>query len=58
MESHNDEVPKLVIQAYQRLVRLNLELHKPAVEKWLHSEDSNPELKEMLLNLPCLGQIH
>lgn len=58
MESNNDEIPKAVMQAYQKLVRLNLELHKPEVEQWLHSDDSQPELKEMLENLPCLGEIH
>jgi hypothetical protein len=58
MEIHSEDVPQAVIQAYEKLVKLNLELHKPEVEKWLHSDDSQPELKEMLLNLPCLGQIY
>lgn len=58
MEQQSNEIPVTVIQAYQRLVQLNLELHKPEVEQWLHSEDAEPALREMLAHLPCLGQIH
>jgi hypothetical protein len=57
MEAYTPEVPEAAIQAYHRLVQLNLELHKPEVEKWLHSEEAEPALKEMLVNVPCLGQI-
>jgi hypothetical protein len=57
MEAFTPEVPEAAIQAYHRLVQLNLELHKPEVEKWLHSEEAEPALKEMLVNVPCLGQI-
>jgi len=57
MEAFTTQVPEAVIQAYQRLVQLNLELHKPEVAQWLHSEDAEPALKEMLENVPCLGQI-
>ena len=58
MEAFTTQVPEAVIQAYQRLVQLNLELHKPEVEQWLHSEEAEPALKEMLVNVPCLGEIH
>ena len=46
------------MEAYQLLIHLNLELHKPEIRAWLHSEESAPELREMLENLPCLGETH
>jgi hypothetical protein len=58
VETYNDDIPPAVIQAYQKLLKINFELHKPEVRAWLHSEDSQPELKEMLENLPCLSEIH
>ena len=58
MQTYTTQVPEAAILAYQRLIQLNLELHKPEVEEWLHSEDAEPALKEMLANVPCMGQIH
>ncbi len=52
------QTPEAVILAYQRLVQLNLELHKPEVEDWLHSKEAEPALAEMLVNVPCVGHIH
>lgn len=53
-----NQAPQAVILAYQRLVQLNLELYRPEVENWLHSEDAEPALKEILANVPCAGHIH
>ena len=52
------QVPEAVIQAFQRLVQLNLESHKPEVADWLHSEEAEPELKSLLENVPCSVTIH
>jgi hypothetical protein len=58
MEIVTTQVPEAAILAYQRLVQLNLELHKPEVTDWLHSEDAEPALKKMLENVPSLGHVH
>ena len=58
METTTNQAPQAAILAYQRLIQLNLELHKPEVEEWLHSEDAEPVLKEMLAYVPCAGHIH
>ncbi len=52
------QTPEAVILAYQRLVQLNLELHKPEVKNWLHSKEAEPALTVMLANVPCIGHIH
>ena len=52
------QTPEAIILAYQRLVQLNLKLHKPEVEDWLHSKEAEPALAEMLANVPCAGHIH
>ncbi len=58
METTTIQTPTAVILAYQRLLQLNLESHKPEVADWLHSEDAEPVLKEMLVNVPCVGRVH
>jgi len=58
MEAYTTQVPEAAMLAYQRLVQLNLELYKPEVTDWLHSEDAEPALKELLKNVPCLGHVH
>jgi len=58
MESLPADTPEAVILAYQMLVKLNLELHKPEVEQWLHSEEAEPALKKMLADVPCPVEIH
>jgi hypothetical protein len=55
---HTNQVPEAVIQAFKRLVQLNLESHKPEVADWLHSEDAEPELKALLEMVPCSPTFH
>jgi hypothetical protein len=50
--------PESIILAYQRLIQLNMESWKPEVADWLHSEDAEPVLKELLAVIPCVGSIH
>jgi hypothetical protein len=52
------QVPEAVIQAFRQLLQLNLESHKPEVADWLHSEESEPERKALLENVPCSITIH
>ena len=58
VETTTNQAPQAVILAYQQLIQLNLELYKPEVADWLHSEKAEPVLKEMLVNVPCAGNIH
>jgi hypothetical protein len=51
-------VPQEVIQAYKRLIQLNMESWKPEVNDWLHSEDAAPELAELLAAVPCSITMH
>lgn len=44
--------------AYQQLLQLNWESWKPEVADWLHSEDAEPVLKELLAAVPCPATLH
>ena len=44
--------------AYQQLMQLNLESWRPEVAEWLHSEDAEPVLKDLLVAVPCPRTIH
>ncbi len=46
------------VLAYQRLLQLNWESWKPEVAEWLHSEDAEPVLKELLVAVPCSATVH
>jgi len=46
------------VLAYQRLLQLNWESWKPEVADWLHSEDAEPVLKELLVAVPCSATLH
>ena len=58
MDLYSMQAQQAVLLAYRQLVQLNLTLHKPEVEAWLHSEEAEPALKDMLENVPCFGEIH
>jgi hypothetical protein len=51
-------LPDAAVHAYLRLIALNMTLWKPKVAEWLHSEDAEPELKELLAIVPCSPTIH
>jgi hypothetical protein len=51
-------LPDASIQAYLRLMALNLGSWKPQVAEWLHSEDAELELKELLAFVPCSPTVH
>ena len=51
-------LPDPRILAYMRLMELNLASWKPQVADWLHSEEAEPSLKELLAIVPCSPTIH
>jgi len=58
MEFTSHELPEEALQAWVELLQLNLTLHQPKVEAWLHSEEADPILKELLINVPCPAVIN
>jgi hypothetical protein len=46
-------VSEEMLQAYRRLIQLNLESWRPEVNDWLHSEEAEPELIKLLTIVPC-----
>ena len=46
------------LQAYKRLIQLNMESWKPEVTDWLHSAEAEPVLEELLAIVPCSGTVH
>jgi hypothetical protein len=51
-------LPAASIEAYRQLMALNLQLYKPEVVDWLHSEEAEPVLTQMLLYVPCSETLH
>jgi hypothetical protein len=51
-------LPDFAIHAYLRLMALNMAAWRPQVAEWLHSEDAEPQLKELLAVVPCSPTIH
>jgi hypothetical protein len=52
------ELPEAAIHAYLRLIELNLGSWKPQVAEWLHSEEAEAPLKELLAMVPCSPTVH
>ena len=50
--------PAAALLAYQQLMQLNLESWRPEVAEWLHSEEAEPVLKDLLVAVPCASTIH
>ena len=46
------------VQAYRELLQLNWDSWKPEVAEWLHSEDAEPVLKELLAAVPSPAVLH
>jgi hypothetical protein len=54
----NLELPEASIQAYLRLMELNLGSWKPHVAAWLHSQEAEEPLKHLLVMVPCSPTVH
>lgn len=52
------ELPDASIQAYLRLIELNLGAWRPHVAEWLHSPEAEAPLKELLILVPCSPTLH
>ena len=53
-----DNLANVIINAHLKLLALNFESWKPEVEKWLHSEEAEAPLQELLVHVPCSPTIH
>ena len=51
-------VPEAVVNAHFQLIAINLGSWKPEVEEWLHSEEAEPSLQQLLAHVPCVPAIH
>jgi hypothetical protein len=52
------ELPVASIEAYLRLMELNLGSWRPQVAAWLHSQEAEAPLKELLTMVPCSPTLH
>jgi hypothetical protein len=52
------EISQASIDAYLRLIALNLGSWQPKVSAWLHSQEAEAELKELLEMVPCSPTLH
>ncbi len=46
------------VYAWQQLFQLNMQLYKPEVTDWLHSDEAAPVLAHILVNVPCSHTLH
>ena len=53
-----EQLPEASIQAYLRLMELNLGSWRPQVAAWLHSQEAEAPLKELLTMVPCSPTLH
>ena len=53
-----ENIPVAAINAHFRLMQLNFQSWKPDVEKWLHSDEAEASLQELLMNVPCSPTLH
>jgi hypothetical protein len=51
-------IPAASVDAYRQLLALNLQMYKPEVADWLHSDEAEPVLMQILLNVPCSETVH
>jgi hypothetical protein len=52
------EFPPSAVHAYLKLVELNMASWKPDVAAWLHSDEAQLPLRELLENVPCSPTVH
>jgi hypothetical protein len=58
MDTTTVELTQASIEAYLRLIALNLGSWQPKVSAWLHSQEAEAELKELLEMVPCSPTLH
>ena len=52
------EFPAESIQAYLKLIELNMSGWKPQVAAWLHSDAAQMPLQQLLAVVPCSPTLH
>ena len=53
-----EPINAVAAQAYLELVALNMRLWRPEVANWLHSEDAESSLRQLLAAVPCPPTVH
>ena len=51
-------IPEAAINAHFQLIAINLGSWKPEVEEWLHSEEAEGPLQQLLAHVPCPPTLH
>jgi len=51
-------LPPASVQAYRQLIELNFQSWKPEVTEWLHSDQAESVLTDLLANVPCSRTLH
>ena len=51
-------LPPASLYAYQQLLELNMQTWRPEVTEWLHSDEAEPVLAQLLINVPCSPTLH
>lgn len=51
-------LPTEAIQAYLRLMELNMSGWQPQVAAWLHSDEATLPLQQLLAMVPCSPTLH
>ena len=58
METEREMLDDAAIHAYLELMALNMKSWRPEVAEWLHSEDAEAPLRDLLAIVPCSPTIH
>lgn len=53
-----NQISPASVFAYQQLLELNTQAWTPEIAEWLHSEEAEPLLSQILLNVPCSLTLH
>ncbi len=53
-----DYIPAASLEAWRQLYALNMQMNKPDFTDWLHSEEAEPVLQQILVNVPCSETLH
>jgi hypothetical protein len=53
-----EQLNQVAVNAYLELIALNMQLWRPEVADWLHSEAAEQPLLQLLALVPCPSTIH
>ena len=52
------QVPPASVFAYRPLLELNTQVRTPEMTEWLHSQEAEPLLAQILIDVPCSVTLH